>query len=151
MTTAQAIDRNSAVYHPRIPTASPLYKLLSDNFPGFVASYDTKFSRSHGFFRQFTRVRCPDCYYEYLLAFFCRGRWFCPSCHAKKVIQFGEVLRENILYPVPHRHDCLSFKDDPWQEQEKLLNLQCRGFHCSHNPAYPWSKLSSGQVVWLVF
>ena len=27
----------------------------------------------------------------------------CPSCHAKKVVQFGEVLRENILYPVPHR------------------------------------------------
>lgn len=27
----------------------------------------------------------------------------CPSCHAKKVVQFGEVLRENTLYPVPHR------------------------------------------------
>ncbi len=40
---------------------------------------------------------------SYLLAFSCRGRWFCPSCHAKKVVQFGEMLRENILYPVPHR------------------------------------------------
>jgi len=27
----------------------------------------------------------------------------CPSCHAKKVVQFGESLRENILYLVPHR------------------------------------------------
>jgi len=38
-----------------------------------------------------------------LLAFSCKGRWFCPSCHAKKVLQFGESLRDNIFYPVPHR------------------------------------------------
>jgi hypothetical protein len=99
MTTAQAINRNSAVYHPRVPTASPLYKLLFDHFTGFVASYDTKFSRSHGFFRPviedvvhaylkcgdlkqgFARVRCPDCHHEYLLAFSCRGRWFRSLVH----------------------------------------------------------------------
>ncbi len=51
----------------------------------------------------FARVRCPDCHHEYLLAFSCRGRWFCPSCHAKKVILFGQHLRDNVLYPVPHR------------------------------------------------
>jgi len=37
--------------------------------------------------------------HEFLLAFSCRGRWFCPSCHAKKVVQFGELLRENIIFP----------------------------------------------------
>ena len=92
MAIPQAIGRHSAVYHPRISTASPLYKLLSDHFSGFVASYDTKFIRSHGFFRPvitdvvkaylkcgdlkegFARVRCPDCHHEYLLAFSCRGR-----------------------------------------------------------------------------
>ena len=51
----------------------------------------------------FARVRCPDCRHEYLLVFSCRGRWFCPSCHAKIVIQFGKRLKEEILYPVPHR------------------------------------------------
>ncbi|MCP4263429.1 MAG: IS91 family transposase, partial [Planctomycetes bacterium] len=51
----------------------------------------------------FARVRCPDCGHEYLLAFSCKGRWFCPCCHAKKVIQFGELLKETILYPIPHR------------------------------------------------
>jgi len=49
-------------------------------------------------------VRCGDCSAEYLLAFSCKGRWFCPSCHAKKVVQFGDVIHETILYPVPHRH-----------------------------------------------
>ena len=51
----------------------------------------------------FARVRCLECHHEYLLAFSCRGRWFCPSCHDKKVVQFGLHLKENILYPVPHR------------------------------------------------
>ncbi len=51
----------------------------------------------------FARIRCPDCRREYLLAFSCRGRWFCPSCHSKMGIQFGEHLRASILYPVPHR------------------------------------------------
>lgn len=27
----------------------------------------------------------------------------CPSCHAKKGILFGDLLKNNILYPVPHR------------------------------------------------
>jgi hypothetical protein len=48
-------------------------------------------------------MRCPYCCHEYLLSFSCKGRWFCPSCHAKKVVQFGELLRSNILSPVPHR------------------------------------------------
>ncbi|MCK4604260.1 MAG: transposase zinc-binding domain-containing protein, partial [Deltaproteobacteria bacterium] len=53
----------------------------------------------------FARVRCtnPDCRHEYLLAFSCKGRWFCPSCHSKKVIKFGEDICNNILYPIPHR------------------------------------------------
>ncbi len=41
---------------------------------------------------------------EYLLAFSCKGRWFCPSCHQKKVQLFGALLTETILFPVPHRH-----------------------------------------------
>jgi hypothetical protein len=79
------------------------------------------FSREFGFFRPvisrtvrkylecgdleqgFARVRCPDCHHEYLLAFSCRGRWFCPSCHSKKVVQFGSHLQDNVLFPVPHR------------------------------------------------
>ena len=52
----------------------------------------------------FARVRCDHCKHEYLLAFSCNGRWFCPSCHQKKVQLFGALLTETILYPVPHRH-----------------------------------------------
>jgi hypothetical protein len=43
-----------------------------------------------------------------LLAFSCKGRWFCPSCHQKKVQLFGALLTETILFPVPHRHVTLT-------------------------------------------
>ena len=49
------------------------------------------------------RVRCPDCHNEYLLPFSCRGPWFCPLCHSKKVVQFGSHLQGSGLFPVPHR------------------------------------------------
>ncbi len=52
----------------------------------------------------FARVRCDRCKHEYILVFSCKGRWFCPSCHQKKVQLFGELLSGTILYPVPHRH-----------------------------------------------
>ena len=112
---------NRSVYHPRNPEASPLWKLLNGHFERFQQTYEERFEKSYGFFRPvieesvyeylrcgdlkegFARVRCPDCEHEYLLSFSCKGRWFCPSCHAKKVIHFGELLKENVLYPVPHR------------------------------------------------
>ncbi|MBP7276181.1 MAG: transposase zinc-binding domain-containing protein [Kiritimatiellae bacterium] len=32
----------------------------------------------------FARVRCPDCRLEYLLAFSCTTRGFCPSCQQRR-------------------------------------------------------------------
>ena len=51
-----------------------------------------------------------DCGHEYLLAFSCKRRHFCPSCHAcllgyqKRVVEFGEWLCMDVLKKVPHRH-----------------------------------------------
>ena len=56
----------------------------------------------------FARVRCPGCRHEYLLAFSCKQRGFCPSCQAKRQIAFGEFVSEQILELVPHRHVVLS-------------------------------------------
>ncbi|NIS78955.1 MAG: hypothetical protein GTO14_01745 [Anaerolineales bacterium] len=52
----------------------------------------------------FARVRCKKCGHEYLLAFSCRRRHFCPSCHQKRVVEFSEWLCERVLNGVPHRH-----------------------------------------------
>ena len=51
----------------------------------------------------FARLHCTECNKDYLLAFSCKGRWFCPSCHQKKVLLFGEFIKESVAYPLPHR------------------------------------------------
>jgi hypothetical protein len=104
------------VYRGRKPRESPLWQLFDHHFDEFDYRYDDLFSREYGFFRPvishivrkylecgdleqgFARVRCPDCHHEYLLAFSCRGRWFCPSCHGKKVVQFGSHYRSKMSH-----------------------------------------------------
>jgi ribosomal protein S27E len=51
----------------------------------------------------FARVKCQDCGHEYLLAYSCKRRHFCPSCHQKRVVEFGEWLCSQVLKLVPHR------------------------------------------------
>ena len=38
-----------------------------------------------------------------VLAFSCKGRYFCPSCHQKRVLQFGAWMADEVLAPVPRR------------------------------------------------
>jgi len=110
------------VYRPRRPRQSPLWQCLSGHFDTFLDVYEERYQPRYGFLRPiipevvnkfldcgdlergFARVRCDHCKHEYLLAFSCKGRWFCPSCHQKKVQLFGALLSETILFPVPHRH-----------------------------------------------
>jgi ribosomal protein S27E len=51
----------------------------------------------------FARVKCQDCGHEYLLAYSCKRRHFCPSCHQKRVVEFGQWLCTQVLKQVPHR------------------------------------------------
>jgi len=51
----------------------------------------------------FARINCDTCGHDYLLAFSCKTRYFCPSCHQKRVLVYGDWVEENVLSPVPHR------------------------------------------------
>ena len=51
----------------------------------------------------FTRLQCPDCGHERLLAFTCETRHFCPSCHQRKVRQTGDWIARVLCFDVPHR------------------------------------------------
>jgi hypothetical protein len=53
----------------------------------------------------FARIRCGGCGYDLLLAFSCKARYFCPSCHQKRVLAYGEWVEGSVLRPVPHRQD----------------------------------------------
>jgi len=113
---------SSAIYQPRNPQDSAYYHCVEDNFETFEQVYEDRFERQYGFFRPyvkhvicryldcgilhngFARVRCEECGHEYLLAFSCKRRHFCPSCHQKRVVEFGEWICEEVLKAVPHRH-----------------------------------------------
>ena len=108
-------------YRARKPKTSPLWQCLQQDFDRFLEVYEERHQARYGFLRPiipevvnkfldcgdlergFARIRCDHCRHEYLLAFSCKGRWFCPSCHQKKVQLFGALLTEAILFPVPHR------------------------------------------------
>ena len=88
--------------------------------------YDERFAREYGPWRPvvaqvadkflacgvldhgFARIRCDDCTHEYLLAFSCKCRYFCPSCHAKRLAIWTQWLDTTLLAPVPHRQVVLT-------------------------------------------
>jgi hypothetical protein len=90
-------------------------------FDRFLTEYESRFEKQHGFLRPiikevveryldcgnprcgFARIRCPYCHTEHLLMFSCRTRGFCPSCHAKRLEEWGESVRETLLLDIPHR------------------------------------------------
>ena len=109
-------------YRPRQPQQTPYYRCVEDHLEMLEKVYEDRFERMYGFFRPhirkvmeryldcgilrggFARIKCEDCGHEYLLAFSCKRRHFCPSCHQKRVVEFGEWLCQNVIKAVPHRH-----------------------------------------------
>ncbi len=96
----------ASVYRQRESQNSPYYRCVEDRFEAFEGVYEDRFERRYGFFRSyvkqviyryldcgvlkngFARVRCGDCGHEYLLAFSCKRRHFCPSCHPPALPDF---------------------------------------------------------------
>jgi len=101
-------------YRPRRPQASPLFRLVQDHFRMLEIVYDERFAPAYGAWRAvvrevadkflacgildhgFARVRCDECAHEYLLAFSCKGRYFCPSCHAKRLALWTWSSQESV-------------------------------------------------------
>ena len=121
-----AHTRPLGVYKPRRPQASPLFRLVQDHLHPLQTVYDERFARTHGPWRPvmrqvaekflacgildhgFARVRCDACAHEYILAFSCKARYFCPSCHAKRLAIWTQWLDGSLLAPVPHRQIVLT-------------------------------------------
>ena len=113
-------------YLPRRPQASPLHRLLADHFETLTRVYEERYEPTHGALRAvvtevvgkfldcgllehgFARVRCAACRAEFLVAFRCKGRGFCPSCQARRLAQWSLWLDEQLLAPVAHRHVVLT-------------------------------------------
>jgi len=116
-----AADKKLDLYKPRQPSKSSYYKLIEAHHEELKSVWEERYQPKYGFWRPyvmnviyryldcgdphfgFARVRCSDCGNEYLLAFSCKRRHFCPSCHQKRVVEFGEHLHNDVLKYVSHR------------------------------------------------
>ena len=56
----------------------------------------------------FARVRCPDCHHEMFVAFSCKQRCTCPSCHQKRALLTAIHVAEDVCAPVAHRQVVLT-------------------------------------------
>ncbi len=111
----------TAIYRPRRPRASPLYRLVDEHFNTLAHVHEECFQSNYGRIRPaarraverfrdcgilengFARVVCDACKAEFLVAFSCKTRYFCPSCHAKRLQIWSQYLETELLYAVPHR------------------------------------------------
>ena len=110
-----------ALYRPRRPRESPLYRLVEDLFDTLLDVQEERFEPQLGRLRHaarralehfldcgildqgFARIVCERCKAEFLVAFSCKTRYFCPSCHAKRLEVWADWLEHELLYAVPHR------------------------------------------------
>ncbi len=111
-------------------TAFRLRFRLFHYFESFILEYENRFEREYGFLRSvvkevvekyldcgnskcgFARTRCLDCGEERLVMFSCKVRGFCPTCHAKRREEWGDLsawtaqagwMREKLILDTPHR------------------------------------------------
>ena len=108
-------------YQPRNPQESPFYQLVEQYYDEFERVYPERYQQKYGFWRPvigdavakflkcgdvqegFARVRCPDCTHEFFVAFSCRQRCFCPSCHQKRSLMTAIHIADDVCESVAHR------------------------------------------------
>ncbi|PWU13270.1 MAG: hypothetical protein C5B49_14940 [Bdellovibrio sp.] len=86
-------------YERHKPEESTIYKLVQENWltfqslaeadtgqslPDFVIREFDEFLRCGILANGFLRAKCTDCNHEWLVAFSCKRRGFCPSCSARR-------------------------------------------------------------------
>ncbi len=134
----------TSIYRPRRPRASPLWQIVHHGWKAFQANYETDHRKTHGPLRKdavavvdqfyrcgdlasgFTRLQCPDCGHEKLLAFTCKTRHFCPSCHQRRVKQIGHWIAHDLCFNVPHRQFVFTIPKPLrgiFRKRRKLLTL----------------------------
>ncbi len=133
-----------SIYRPRRPRASPLWQIIHQAWNVFQTAYEKIYHKFHGplraetvavveqFYRcgdlaqGFTRLQCPDCGHEKLLAFTCKTRGFCPSCHQRRAIQTADWISTSVCFDVPHRQFVFTIPKalrGIFRKRRKLLSL----------------------------
>ncbi len=158
-----------SIYRPRRPRASPLWQIVHHAWDDFLAGYETRHRRIHGplspdsidvvdqFYRcgdlaaGFTRLQCPDCSHEKLLAFTCKTRHFCPSCHQRRVRSVGDWIAHTVCFDVPHRQFVFTMPRPLRGIFRKRRKLLFHLFHVAIGSLRDWMRarldLPNGQLA----
>lgn len=133
------------LYCPRNPQASDLWRLLYEQFDSFQQVYDERYQVKYGYWRPivqqsvaaflkcgdlqegFARVRCADCKHEMFVAFSCKQRCTCPSCHQKRTLLTSLHVAEDVCSPVAHRQVVLTIpkrlRAHPLPNPDRIVDL----------------------------
>ena len=112
----------SGGYRRHRPELKLLYQIVEQHYPEFEAHMRAQGRELPAFVRRefseylkcgrlehgFLRVRCNDCHAEKLVAFSCKRRGFCPSCGARRMVDTGALLADEVLPRQPVRQWVLS-------------------------------------------
>lgn len=111
---------------PVKPFENALYRVLANPFEALERVHEERVELTHGPLRRvareavgrfldcgllehgFPRVQCATCRAEFLIAFRCKGRGFCPWCHARRWAEWSLWLDEHLLAVVAHRQVVLT-------------------------------------------
>ena len=98
----------TGVYRPRDPRSSPLYQCVHRHYDesvecgaihrGVEEQVLNRFLDCGDRHKGFARIYCDACGHDYLLAFSCKTRYFCPCCHQNRILVYGDLPS---AYPCP--------------------------------------------------
>lgn len=118
---------HAGVYERHEPEQTVLYRIVSEHLEAFLANAREHYARPlpryvvremRGYLdcgilsNGFTRVRCPECRHEFLVAFSCKGRGLCPSCGARRMAATAAHMADKVFPHVPVRQWVLSVPYD---------------------------------------
>ncbi|MBI4624704.1 MAG: transposase zinc-binding domain-containing protein, partial [Verrucomicrobia bacterium] len=98
----------------RQPRASRVWQVLHDHADKLPALHPETAAAIAAFLEcgdlhaGFTRLLCPDCGHEFLLAFTCKQRGLCASCHQGRTLIGAAFIADELCAAVPHRHVVLT-------------------------------------------
>jgi len=122
MSCAVKMDQMATlVYRQRRPERTRLYQTIQneleswlkirslEDLPAFVEKEFRAFLKCGILAYGFARAHCSHCGYDFLVAFSCKGRGFCPSCNTKRMVETAAYLTDLVFPKVRLRQWVLSF------------------------------------------
>jgi hypothetical protein len=161
-------------YRPRQPRASPVWQVLHDHWEAFRRRPPARAAHRPGRRRSshepppatsapdhadtvvqaflrcgdlhagFTHLHCPECGHDFLLAFTCKQRGLCPSCHQRRTLEEAAFIADTVCQPVPHRHLVFTVPRlirTLFREHRELLGELA---HAAHEALTAWLRERAG-------